>query len=75
MKPVNRNISLLLTCGLMLPLCGKHTDNGIGKKSSAPACQEKKQPVKTPDCQTGENSFSFFRDVLSNMTPALKNLK
>lgn len=75
MKPVNRYISLLLICGLMLPLCDEHTYNNIGKKNSAPTCQEKVQSVKTSDCQTDEGGFSFFKDVISNMTPALKNLK
>lgn len=71
MKPVNRYISLLLICGLMLPLYDKHTYNNIGKKINAPICREKVQSVKTSD----EVGFSFFKDVISNMTPALKNLK
>ena len=75
MKPVNKYISLLLICGLMLPLYDKHTYNNIGEKNNAQTCQEKMQAVKEPDCKSEKVSFSFFKDILSNITPALKNLK
>jgi len=75
MKMPNRYISLLLICGLMLPLYDKHTYNNIGTKSSAPTCREKTQPATAPDCKTDEGGFSFFKDIISNIAPALKNLK
>lgn len=75
MKPVNRYISLLLICGLMLPLYDKHTYNDIGTKYNARVCQEKILPVKAPDCKSDEDGFSFFKDIISNIAPALKNLK
>ena len=75
MKPVNRYISLLFIGGLMLPLCDTRTYNNAGKKNNVPICREKVQSVNTSDCETDEGAFSFFIDVLSNITPALKNLK
>ena len=75
MKPVNRYISLLLICGLMLPLYDKHTYNNIGIKNNGQTCREKIQSIKGPDCKTDEGGFSFFKDVISNIAPALKNLK
>ncbi len=59
----------------MLPLYDTHTYNNIDKKNNAPCCQEKKQSVKASHCKTDEGGFSFFKDVISNLTPALKNLK
>jgi len=75
MKPVNRYISLLLICGLMLPLYDKHTYNNIGTKSSVQTRREKTQPAAASDCKTDEGGFSFFKDIISNIAPALKNLK
>lgn len=75
MKPLKKYISLLLICGLMLPLCDQHAYSNIGKKNSAPICRGKIQSVKTSDCEADEGGFSFFKDVISNITPALKNLK
>jgi len=75
MKPVNRYISLLLICGLMLPLYDKHTYNNIGIGNNAQACPEKMQPVKVTDCKTDEEGFSFFKDVISNIAPVLRNIK
>lgn len=75
MKPVNRYISLLVICGLMLPLYDKHTYINIGTKNNAHVCQKKMQLVKESGCNTDEEGFSFFKDVISNITPALKNLK
>ena len=74
MKPVNRYISLLMICGLMLPLYDKHTYNNIGIKNNAPARRGQIQSIKESDCQTDEGGFSFFKDVISNIAPALKNL-
>ncbi|MBV8388487.1 MAG: hypothetical protein JO080_01670 [Mucilaginibacter sp.] len=75
MKPVNRYISLLLICGLMLPLYDKHTYYNTGIKNNAQTSREKLQPIKESDCKTKEGSFSFFKDIISNIAPALKNLK
>ena len=75
MKPVKRYISLLLICGLMLPLYNKHTYNNIGINGNAQICQEKSKSVSAPDCKTDERGFSFFKDVISNIVPALKNLQ
>jgi len=75
MKPVNRYISLLLICGLMLPLYDKHTYNNMGIKDNAHACQEKMQLVKDADCESAEGGFSFFKDIISNIAPVLKNFK
>jgi hypothetical protein len=74
MKLVNKYISLLLICGLMLPLCDKRTYNNIGEKNNVQACREKKRPVSDSECKSGEPGFSFFKDIISNITPALKNL-
>ena len=75
MKPVNRYISLLMICGLMLPLYDKHTYNNIGIKNNAPARRGEIQSVKGSDCKTDEEGFSFFKDVISNIVPELKNFK
>jgi len=74
MKPVNRYISLLLICGLMLLLYDKHTYNNIGIKNNAQACREKVQPVKASVCKTEEEGFSFFKDVILNIAPVLRNI-
>ena len=73
MKSLNRYISLLLICGLMLPLYG--TYNNMDKKISTPGYQEKVQSAKVSDCKKDKGRFSFFEDVILNLTPALKNLK
>jgi hypothetical protein len=73
MKSVNRYISLLLICGLMLPLYNKRTYNNISKKNSAPIYP--KGPLKGANCKSDERGFSFFKNVISNIAPALKNLK
>jgi len=75
MKPVNRYISLLLICGLMLPLCDKHIYSNIGIKNNAQVCQEKVHPMKATDCKTEEEGFSFFKDVISNIAPVLRNIR
>lgn len=75
MKPLNRYMSLLLICGLMLPLHDEHTYNNIGKKNNAPSYQEKAQSIKPSDCKTGKGGFSFFKDVILGLTPALKKLR
>ncbi|HEY9001870.1 MAG TPA: hypothetical protein VIM89_10995 [Mucilaginibacter sp.] len=75
MKPVNRYISLLLICGLMLPLCDKYTYNNVGTKNNAPVCQEKIQSIKESDCEANRGGFSFFKDIISNIAPILKNFK
>mgnify|MGYP006951099861 CR=1 FL=1 len=75
MKPVNRYISLLLICGLMLPLYDKHTYNDIGDKNNVQGCRQKIQLAQEPDSKTNEDGFSFFKDVISNIVPELKNFK
>ena len=75
MKPVNKYISLLLICGLMLPLYDKYTYINIHTKKNAHVSQKKKQLVKGSDCKTDEESFSLFKDIISNIPSALKNLK
>jgi hypothetical protein len=75
MKSINRYISLLSICRLMLPLYDKHTYNNMGIKDNAHACQEKIQSIKESDCETNEEGFSFFKDVISNIAPVLKNFK
>ena len=75
MKPLTRYISLLLICGLMLPLHHSSTYI-IGKYDNMHARLSK--PVsksQAPDCKQREADFSFFKDVLANILPALKNLR
>lgn len=74
MKPVNRYISLLLICGLMLPLYHKYSYKNIGMKNNTRERPGKIQPIKEPVCKTGEGGFSFFKDIIFNIAPALKNL-
>ena len=59
----------------MLPLYDKHTYNNIGEENNAQSCQGKKQSLKESDCKTDKGGFSFFKDILSNIAPVLKNLK
>lgn len=59
----------------MLPLYDKHTYNNIGIKNNASSFREKVQPVKEPDCKIDEDGFSFFRDIISNIAPVLKNFR
>ena len=74
MKPLTRYISLLLICGLMLPL---HRNN-----SRIPVMHvamrvhlSKDLPCKqSNNCSQNENGFSFFKDVIANILPALKNI-
>ena len=58
----------------MLPLYNEHTYNDIGIKHHAQICEQKTQSVKEPDCATNGRGFSFFKDVISNIIPVLKNL-
>ena len=75
MKPVNRYISLLLICGLMLPLYDKHACDNISTTNNTQACPEKIRLAQDPDSKTNEGGFSFFKDVISNIVPELKNFK
>lgn len=61
MKPVNRYISLLLICGLMLPLYDKHTYNNIGMTNNAPACRGQTDPVKDLVAKQMKVAFPFLR--------------
>jgi hypothetical protein len=58
----------------MLPLYDKHTYNTIGTTTNAQSCPGKIQTINGSDCKTSEGGFSFFKDVISNIAPALKNL-
>jgi hypothetical protein len=71
MNPVIRYISLLLICGLMLPFY----DNIKNEPGKIYACLPKTQTIKySLSGEINENSFSFIRDVVANILPALKNL-
>lgn len=75
MKPLTRNISLLLVCGLMLPLHQNETYI-IGKNSNVHLSQSKPVGIsQVSDCRHQQDGFSFFKDVLANILPALKNLR
>lgn len=75
MKPLTRYISLLLICGLMLPLRRNNTYI-IGKHDNVRFHLSKNIPVKqSNDCKQSQNGFSFFKDVIANILPALKNIK
>jgi hypothetical protein len=73
MKILIRYISLLFICGLMFTLCHTYIIGNTCKVRSYPA---KGQPVKeSPQSKLHENGFSFFKDVIFNIVPALKNLR
>jgi hypothetical protein len=75
MKPLTRYISLLLVCGLMLPL-HHHDINIIGKHNDVGVHLSK--PVRISQASNYEHreyEFSFFKDVLVNVLPALKILR
>lgn len=75
MKPLTRYISLLLVGGLMLSFYYNYTYI-IGDFCKVQSYVAKGQPVKaTLQCESGGESFSFFKDVIFNIAPALKNLK
>jgi hypothetical protein len=59
----------------MLPLYDKYTYNNIGIKNAAQTCHEKMQSVKGSDCETNKGGFSFFKDIISNIAPVLKNFE
>jgi hypothetical protein len=75
MKPLLiRYIGLLIICGLMLPFY-RYTIGTTGKMVKKVSNLITTPPVKHR--LTGkihENSFSFFRDVVTNILPVLKNL-
>jgi hypothetical protein len=59
----------------MLPLRRNHT-YVIGKNDHVRFHLSKNIPVKPGnDCKQSQNGFSFFKDVLANILPALKNIK
>ena len=75
MKRFIRYISLLLVGGLMLSFYYNYTYI-IGGPCTVQSYVTKSQPVKTTlQCKLGGDGFSFFKDVISNIAPALKNLK
>jgi hypothetical protein len=59
----------------MFPLYDKHTYNNIGTKKNVQVCRQEMQSIKARDCKADKDGFSFFKDVISNIVPALKNLK
>ena len=74
MKCLTRYISLLLVSGLMLSFYYNYTYI-IGDSCKVCLYQAKTQPVKESlQCKSGENGFSFFKDVIANILPALKSL-
>ena len=75
MKSLTRYISLLLVCGLMLPL---HRNNTyiISTHQIVDVHLSKNIPLKqSNNCKQGENGFSFFKDVVANIIPELKSLR
>ncbi len=72
---ISTYISLLLLCGFMLLYYNTtHLNNRkLIRKISYPA---KTQAVKQSlSARISINSFSFFKDVIGNIAPALKNIK
>ena len=75
MKLLIKWISPLLVCGLILTfyieahlIKGTHIKicvNHLKTRSASPALSDK----------MNDENFSFFRDVISNIAPVLKNLK
>jgi hypothetical protein len=75
MKPLTRYISLLLVCGLMLPLHQNDTYI-IGKHDNVHTHLSKPVHInQTSDCKPQKEGFSFFKNVIVNILPALKNLR
>ncbi|MDB5025165.1 MAG: hypothetical protein JWP78_2920 [Mucilaginibacter sp.] len=69
-----RYISLLLICGLML-FFYFNAANTAGNSSKTHCCLTKIRPVKKSlQNKLDENGFSFFKDVIANILPALKSL-
>ena len=59
----------------MLPLRRNNTYM-IGKHDNVRFHLSKNIPVKQGnDCRPGQNGFSFFKDVIANILPAMKNIK
>jgi hypothetical protein len=75
MKPLLiRYIGLLIICGLMLPFY-RDTINPTGEMVKKVSNLTTTQPVKhSLSGKIYDNSFSFFRDVVTNILPVLKNL-
>lgn len=75
MKPLTRYISLLLVCGLMLPLHQKDTYI-IGEYPNRRVRPPKPAHLSSAsDDRYRVEEFSFFKDVLANILPALKHLR
>jgi hypothetical protein len=74
MKRLTRYIGLLMIGGLMFSFHHHHTYI-IGNTCKVCFYQAKTQPVKeSVQCKSDENGFSFFKDVIANILPALKSL-
>ena len=74
MRSMIRYISPLLICGLIM---AHHQYTAVNGGKTGKACtylsktQTGKNSVQEKPC---EKSFSFFKDVIANILPALKNL-
>lgn len=75
MKPLTRYISLLLICGLMLPLSAHHSNMTGGAKNVRAGLFPPAQALQTSVYNSHQDGFSFFKDVLANIAPTLKNLR
>ena len=74
MKSMIRYISPLLICGLIMARHQYIPVNG-GKTGRARTYLSKTQTFKNNmQEKPSEKSFSFFKDVIANILPALKNL-
>ena len=74
MRSLIRYISPLLISGLVLTFC-YHTPYTKDEAVKVDPCLIQTQQAKqVAACNIPENSFSFFRDVITKISPVLKNL-
>jgi hypothetical protein len=74
MRSVIRYVSPLLICGLIMAR-RQYTAVNVGKAGKACTCLSKTQRGKNSvQEKPSEKGFSFFKDVIANILPALKNL-
>ena len=72
MKMPSTYISLLLLCGLMLLFIYCRNNKPAHVHSDMAKTQPARHLIQD---KKNESGFSFFRDVISNIAPALKNIK
>jgi hypothetical protein len=72
MRMPSTYISLLLFCGLMLLFIYCRSNKPAGAHSNMAKMQPARHLIQNKKSESG---FSFFRDVISNIAPALKNAK